>query len=82
MKGLLGVSKNGEYVGFTRAALDAVFSKNRWNLTAILQKMAEAKVLIATETDRFTKKVTFAGVKHRLVCVKWSALLPDDVPEI
>lgn len=77
-KGMQGVSKAGEYVGFTRSALDAVFSKRRWNQNAILQKLAEAKLILSTEADRHTKKVTYGGVTHRLVCIKWSALLPDD----
>ena len=80
-KGLSGVAKNGQYVGFTRGTLDTVFSRRRWNQTAILQKMSEAGFLLSTETDRYTKKVSFGGAQHRLVCVKWSALLPDDVPE-
>lgn len=80
-KGMLGVSKNAEYVGFTRSALDKIFAKHRWNQNTILQKLSEAKMLISTEADRYTKKVTFGGAKHRLVCIKWSALLPDDATE-
>jgi hypothetical protein len=42
--------------------------------------MAAAGVLLTTEHDRFTKKVCFEGIKHRMVCVKWAALLPEDSP--
>ena len=77
-KALQGISKQNEYVGFSRKTLDSVFAKYKWRPTMILNKFAEAGVLHATEADHHTKKVTFAGVKHRLVCVKWSALLPDD----
>ena len=77
-KGMQGISKNGVYVGFMRNTLDGIFGKYRWNQTAVLQKMSEAGVLISTEADRFTKKVTHFGVKHRLVCVKWSSILPDE----
>jgi putative DNA primase/helicase len=80
-KSVLGVSKNGEYIGFTRTSLDAVFLKRRWNQNTILQKLSESRALLLTEADRYTKKVTFGGVKHRLVCIKWSALLPDAVDE-
>lgn len=41
--------------------------------------MAEAGALHATEEDRHTKKVSVEGVKHRMVCIKWSAILPEDV---
>lgn len=75
---LQGISKSGEYVGFMRKTLDAVFSKRKWNQTMILNKLSEAGVLHSTETDRHTKKVSIEGVKHRLVCIKWSAILPDD----
>jgi uncharacterized protein (DUF927 family) len=75
---LQGVSKKGEYIGFMRAALDAVFSKRKWNQTMLLNKMAAAGVLHSTEADRHTKKISIQGVKYRLVCIKWSAILPDD----
>jgi hypothetical protein len=75
---LHGISKRGEYIGFMRSALDTVFIRHKWNQTMILNKMSEAGVLHSTEADRHTKKVTIGGVKHRLVCIKWSAILPDD----
>jgi hypothetical protein len=75
---LQGVSKSAEYIGFMRATLDTIFARRKWNQTAILNKLAEAGVLHATESDRHTKKVSVEGIKHRMVCVKWSAILPDD----
>lgn len=75
---LQGVSKSSEYIGFMRATLDTIFARRKWNQTAILNKLAEAGVLHATESDRHTKKVSVEGIKHRMVCVKWSALFPDD----
>jgi uncharacterized protein (DUF927 family) len=75
---LQGAARPGEYVGFLRSTLDAVFNKRKWNQTAILNKMAESGVLFSTEADRHTKKVSVEGVKHRMICLKWSALLPDD----
>jgi hypothetical protein len=75
---ILGALKRGVYVGFLRSTLDAVFRQHRWSQTAVLHKMAEAGVLIATESDRHTKKVSLGGVKHRMVCVKWTALFPDE----
>lgn len=44
----------------------------------MLARMSEAGVLHATEKDRYTKKVNIEGVPHRLVCIKWPALLIDD----
>jgi hypothetical protein len=75
---LQGVSKRGSYVGFLRSTVEAVFRARRWNVTAVLDKLADAEALYATERGRHTKKVTAGGVKHRMVCVKWSALLPED----
>ncbi|HEX8369797.1 MAG TPA: DUF927 domain-containing protein [Pyrinomonadaceae bacterium] len=75
---LQGAAKPGEYVGFLRSTVDAVFSKRKWNQTAVLNKMAESGALHATETDRHTKKVSVEGIKYRMVCFKWSSLLPDD----
>jgi putative DNA primase/helicase len=75
---IYGSSKRQQYVGFLRSTIDAVFRQRKWNQTAMLSKMAEAGILLATEKDRFTRKVVIEGVKHRLVCVKWSALLPED----
>ncbi len=67
-----------KYVGFLRTTLDAVFTKHKWNQTAILNKMAESGALFSTEADRHTKKVSVEGTKHRMVCIKWSSLLPDE----
>lgn len=75
---LQGMSKRGRYVGFLRSTVEAVFKARKWNVTALLDKLADAEALYATERGRHTKKVTAGGVKHRMVCVKWSALLPDD----
>jgi hypothetical protein len=75
---LHGVSKRHQYVGFLRSTLDSVFKARRWTQTAVLNKMAAAGVLLTTEDDRHTKKVCVDGVKHRMVCVKWSAILPED----
>ncbi len=44
----------------------------------MLNKMMEAGMILATEPERHTKKVAVEGVKHRIVCVKWLALLPED----
>ncbi len=78
---LQGAAKDGEYVGFLRTTLDAVFTKHKWNQTAILNKMAESGALFSTEADRHTKKVSVEGVKHRMVCLKWSSILPDEDTE-
>ena len=58
-----------------------VFRSRKWNQTALLNKLAEAGVLHVTEDDRHTKKVTVEGVKHRMVCIMWSVLFPEDVVE-
>lgn len=76
---LQGTSKSQQYVGFLRSTVDAVFMMRKWNPTAVLNKLAEAGVLYATEKGRHTKKVSIEGVKHRIVCVKWSAILPEDI---
>lgn len=73
-----GSARRQQYVGFLRSTVEAVFRPRRWNQTAVLNKMAEAGALYATEGDRHTKKVSVGGVKHRMVCVKWSALFPDE----
>jgi hypothetical protein len=39
--------------------------------------MAESGSLFATEADRHTKKVSVEGTKHRMICLKWSSILPD-----
>jgi hypothetical protein len=75
---LQGVSKRHRYVGFLRSTVDAIFKVRRWNTTAVLNKIAQAEALYATEHGRHTKKVSVEGVKHRMVCVKWSAILPED----
>lgn len=77
---LHGLSRNSQYIGFLRSTLDAVFKLRKWNTNTILNKMADAGVLLATENDRHTKKVGIEGIKHRMICVKWGALLPDDQP--
>ncbi len=75
---LLGVARKQEYVGFLRSTLEMVFKTRKWSHTALLNKMSEAGVLLTTEKDRHTKRVRCAGVDHRMVCFKWSAILPDD----
>ena len=76
---LYGVARRYEYVGFLRSTVEMAFRPRKWNQTAILNGMAEAGALRTTEDDRHTKKVTFEGIKHRLVCVKWSSLFAGDV---
>jgi uncharacterized protein (DUF927 family) len=78
---LRGVVKQGEYVGFLRKTIDNVFLPKKWNQTAILNKMSEAGVLYSTERNRHTKKVMIDGVTHRMICIKWSAILPDDIEQ-
>lgn len=75
---LLGVTKNQQYIAFLRNTLDGVFKGRKWNSTALLNKMSEAGVLLTTEKDRHTKRVRCAGANHRMICFKWSAILPDD----
>ena len=79
---LLGVARRPEYVGFLRSTLEAMLKTSKWNSTALLNKMAEAGALLTTEKDCHTKRVRYAGVDHRLVCFKWSAILPDDSSSI
>jgi hypothetical protein len=74
-----GASKRDKYVGFLRSTVDSALRPYKWSQTFILNMMAEAGVLYATEEDRHTKKVSVEGVKHRMVCVKWTALLPEDI---
>lgn len=73
-----GVSKRHQYVGFLRSTVDVVLKSWRWNTSAVLNKIAQVDALYATEHGRHTKKVSVEAVKHRMVCVKWSALLPED----
>jgi hypothetical protein len=75
---IFGAARRHQHVGFLRSAVNAALRQRGWGQTAVLNKMAEAGVLLATEGDRHTKKVSVEGVKHRMICVKWSALFPDD----
>lgn len=81
-RGLHGAAKPQVYVGFLRDKVDEVFQKRKWNSTAVLNKLAEAGAVHATEGDRCTKKVSVGGVQHRMICVKWSAILPEDLPAV
>lgn len=74
---LCGAVKPQQYVGFLRSTVEAVFKVRRWGVTAVLNKLAAAGALCSTEGDRYTKKVTVGGVKHRMVCVKWSAVFGE-----
>lgn len=71
---IFGASSEGKYVGFLRSTIEEVCKLRRWNQTALLNKMAEADVLLVTEPDRHSKKVCAGGVKHRMVCIRWPAL--------
>jgi hypothetical protein len=71
---VLGAAREGQYVGFLRSTVEAVFKPRRWHQTALLNKLSEAGALLVTEGDRHSKKVSVGGIKHRMVCVKWSAL--------
>ncbi|MGB7926057.1 MAG: hypothetical protein WCF57_22650 [Pyrinomonadaceae bacterium] len=75
---LHGSSKQGLYVGFLRSVIESIFRLNKWSSTSVLNKMAEAGALYATERGRHTKKVGVAGGQHRMICVKWSALFPHE----
>jgi hypothetical protein len=74
-----GASKRQQYIGFLRSTVDTVFKTRKWNLTALLNKLAESGVLCVTEKDRYTKKVAIEGVTHRLICVRWHALFLADI---
>ncbi len=65
-------------MGFLRSVVDSIFKAHNWSQSAMLNKLAQAGALHATESDRHTKKVSVSGVHHRMIRVKWSALLPDD----
>jgi hypothetical protein len=80
-KDMQGAVKRLEYVAFMRSTLDVVFQKRKWNSTALLNKMAEAGIIITTEKERHTKKVSVDGIQHRMVCIKWAALFPNDLVE-
>jgi hypothetical protein len=75
---LYGSSKQGQFVGFLRSVVETVFRPNKWSPTSVLNKLSEAGALHAKEGGRHTKKVGVAGVQHRMVCVKWSALFPPE----
>lgn len=75
---LFGVGRRHLYVGFLRRTLEAIFKARKWSQVALLNKMAELGVLHVTEGDRHTSKVAIEGIKHRMICIKWSALLPAD----
>jgi hypothetical protein len=72
---LLGSAREDFYVGFLRSTVETVFRARNWNLTALLNKMMAAGVLLTTENERYTKKVCVQGVQHRMICVKWASLL-------
>jgi putative DNA primase/helicase len=73
-----GTIRRGEYVGFLRSTIETVFKAYKWRPTPILNKLAGAGALLTTERNRHTRKVSVGNVQHRMVCVKWSSLLPDD----
>jgi hypothetical protein len=75
---LRGLSERQKYVGFLRSTVESIFKSRKWNPTAVLNKLAEAGALYKTEKDRHTKKVSIEKVAHRMICVKWSAILPED----
>lgn len=79
---LHGASKRHIYIAFLRSTIEALFKQRKWNVTAVLNKMAEAQVLHGAEEDRHTKKISVEGVKHRMVCVKWAAILPEDTNKL
>jgi hypothetical protein len=80
-KDLQGAVKRKEYVAFTRSVVEAVFQKRKWNATALLNKLVDAGALLTTEKDRHTKRVSVDGVQHRMVCIKWVGLFPNDDDE-
>ena len=77
---ILGAAKQGQYVGFLRSTIEAVCKPRRWQQTALLNKLAEAGALLVTEGDRHSKKVSVGGIKHRMVCFRWSALQLETSP--
>jgi len=79
---LHGTSKRHVYVAFMRSTIEVIFKQRKWNATAVLNKMAEAQMLHGAEEDRYTKKISVEGVKHRMVCVKWTAILPEDINKL
>ncbi len=75
---LQGLIKQGQYVCFLRKTIDKAFAPKKWNSWTILNKMGEAEVIHSAEKDRHTRKIRVEGIPHRMVCVKWSALFPND----
>lgn len=75
---LLGSARKDLYVGFLRTTVEVVFRGRNWSPTAVLDKLAAAGALLTTEGERHTKKVSVQGVHHRMICIKWAALLPHD----
>lgn len=75
---LQGSIQQDVYVCFLRKTIDKAFAAKKWNSWTILNKMAEAEVIHCAEKNRHTKKIRVEGFAHRMVCVKWSALFPDD----
>jgi hypothetical protein len=73
-----GAAKRDQYVGFLRGTIETVFRARRWDMTAVLDKLASAGALLRTEKDRHTKKVSVESMQHRMICVKWSALQLED----
>ena len=77
---LHGLAERQKYVGFLRSTIENIFKAQKWNTTAMLNKLSEAGALYKTEKDRHTKKVTVDKVNHRMICVKWTTILPEDMP--
>jgi hypothetical protein len=75
---LYGAVLQGKYVAFLRNTFDDACRRHKWNPTAVLNKLADAGALVTTEDDRHTKRVSVGRVKHRMICVKWSSLFPED----
>ena len=69
-----GAVRLQHYVGFTRPLFAQIFDGRRWNSNIILAKLAAAGVLLATEKNRFTKKISIGNHSYRMICVKWSSL--------
>ena len=75
---LYGAILPGTHVAFLRDTFDAVCHRHKWNPTAALNKLAEAHALVTTESDRHTKRVSVGRIKHRMICVKWTLLFPEN----
>jgi hypothetical protein len=76
---LVGAVRQGEFVGFLATTVNDVFSKRKWNATAILNKFAAEKVLHRPDAGHHTRKVGVDGEKPRMVCVKWESLFPAGI---